>query len=229
LIEARSGIARKSTFPKLLVIGQPDEGTIPAVEQEVQRIQALAPSTDVIFKAEATKAAVLPNLQNHSWVHFACHGLRDPEPFHSSFKLHNGEQLKLLDIVQARLPDAELAFVSVCHGAAVDIKGTPDEVIHLSAALQFCGFRSVVGTLWAMADEDGPDVATDFYGHMFRDLQNVDFRDAATALNIVTKEMRKRGEGECGQRPDNALSMGELCSYRGNSIHYNTATRTPGY
>jgi len=96
-------------------------------------------------------------------------------------------------MIQVRLPDAELAFVSACHGAAVDIEGTPDEVIHLSAALQFCGFRSVVGTLWSMADEDGPDVAKDFYGHMFRDLQKVDFRDAAEALNIVTKKMRRRG------------------------------------
>jgi len=195
LIEARSGIIRTYALPKLLVVGHPDEGKsqIPAVEEEVRRIKALVPSSDVLFKDETTKAAILPSLQNHSWVHFACHGLRDPEPFHSSFKLHDGERLELLDIIQARLPDAELAFVSACHGAAVDVEGTPDEVIHLSAALQFCGFRSVVGTLWAMSNDDGPDVVDDFYGHMFRDLRNVDFRDAAMALNIVTKEMRRRG------------------------------------
>jgi hypothetical protein len=195
LMEARSGVLCKPTLPKLLVIGQPDEGTtrIPAVDKEVRRIKALAPSADVLFRDEVTKAAVLPSLQNHSWVHFACHGQRNPEPFHSSFKLHNGERLELLDIIQARVPDAELAFVSACHGAAVDVEGTPDEVIHLSAALQFCGFRSVVGTLWAMADRDGPDVADDFYGHMFRDLQNVNFQDAATALNTATREMRRRG------------------------------------
>jgi hypothetical protein len=37
-----------------------------------------------------------------------------------------------------------------------------DEVLHLSA-VQFCGFGSVVGTMWAMADTDGRDLARDFY------------------------------------------------------------------
>ena len=36
--------------------------------------------------------------------------------------------------------------------------GTPDEVVHFAAAMQFCGFRSVVGTLWAMEDIDGCDI-----------------------------------------------------------------------
>jgi hypothetical protein len=36
--------------------------------------------------------------------------------------------------------------------------GTPDEVVHLASAMQFCGFRSVVGTLWAMEDVYGCDV-----------------------------------------------------------------------
>jgi hypothetical protein len=121
LIQARSGMVCKNIVPKLLVIGQPDDGSIPAVEEEVRRIQTAAPSVDVLVNEDANKAATLSGLQNHSWVHFACHGRRDPEPFHSSFKLHNGESLELLDVIKARLPDAELAFVSACHGAAVDI------------------------------------------------------------------------------------------------------------
>jgi CHAT domain-containing protein len=73
------------------------------------------------------------------------------------------------DLIKARLSNAEFAFLSACHSAAINIDNTPDEAIHLAAALQFCGFRSVVGTLWAMADVDGPDVAEDFYGYMFRE------------------------------------------------------------
>ncbi len=99
----------------------------------------------------------------------------------------------MLDVVQARLPDAELAFLSACHAAAVDAQGTPDEVIHLAGALQFCGFRSVVGTLWAMADVDGPDVADDFYGHMMPENgRATDFKQSAAGLNVAVKEMRKR-------------------------------------
>jgi hypothetical protein len=51
----------------------------------------------------------------------------------------------------------------------------------------------VVGTLWAMADIDGPDVAEDFYGYMFREAGAAgDFRGSAAALNHATREMRKR-------------------------------------
>lgn len=62
----------------------------------------------------------------------------------------------LLDIVNARLPNAEFAFLSACESATGD-PNTPDEVLHLAAALQFAGFCSVAGTLWAMDDRDGPD------------------------------------------------------------------------
>jgi CHAT domain-containing protein len=69
---------------------------------------------------------------------------------------------------------------------------TPDETIHLAAALQFCGFRSVVGTLWAMNDEDGPSISKEFYKHMFRKPGNkADFRDSAEALNVAIRAMRK--------------------------------------
>lgn len=45
-----------------------------------------------------------------------------------------------------------------------------------------------------MDDEDGPEVAEDFYRYMFRDLERdrVDFRDAAAAVNLATREMRRR-------------------------------------
>ena len=62
--------------------------------------------------------------------------------------------------------------------------GTPDEVVH-----QFCGFRSVVRTLWTMEDVDGCDVTRDFYQYMFR------VKDSAEALHLATREMRKRGLG----------------------------------
>jgi len=102
-------------------------------------------------------------------------------------------RLTLVDLIQARLPNAELAFLSACHAAAGD-PNTPDETIHLAAALQFCGFRSVVGTLWAMADEDGPIISKEFYKYMFRSLGNkVDFRDSAEALQRAICEMKKNG------------------------------------
>lgn len=62
----------------------------------------------------------------------------------------------------------------------------------MKPALQFSGFCGIMGTLWAMADEDGPHVAENFYRRTFRKPGKVGFRDAANALNLATREMRKQ-------------------------------------
>jgi CHAT domain-containing protein len=178
-------------------MGQPndnlEETMLPHVREELRRIDNLGEFVEVLVGEKANQQTVLSHLQQHTWAHFACHGHQEDEPFLSSFQLFGNERLALIDLIKARLPNAELAFLSACHSAAVDLRGTPDETIHLAAALQFCGFRSVVGTLWAMADIDGPDVAEDFYRYMFRDSGGgVDFGDSAMALNKATRAMRKR-------------------------------------
>jgi CHAT domain-containing protein len=187
------------SIPKLLVMGQPDDNNrrsrLPYVRDEIRRIHSLADSVDIFIGDRANRESIFPHLQQYPWVHFSCHGhLEAQEPFLSSFQLHNNERLTLGDLIKARLSNAEFAFLSACHSAATDINNTPDEAIHLAAALQFCGFRSVVGTLWAMADIDGPDVAEHFYRYMFRKAGGTgDFRDSAAALNHATRMMRMRG------------------------------------
>ena len=188
LIRARSNRSRQFVVPKLLVVGQPGEA-LPNVEAEIENLRQLGDFVDVLVSAEANRDTVLRGLQQHSWAHFACHGhLSDnTQPFRASFELHGGSSLTLLELIQAKLPNAELAFLSACHSAEGDFI-TPDEAIHLAAALQFCGFRSVVGTLWAMHDEDGPAISKEFYKHMFRKSGNqVDFRDSAEALNVAIR------------------------------------------
>jgi CHAT domain-containing protein len=106
---------------------------------------------------DATHDTVTKSLGSHPWIHIACHGHLDtPRPFCSSFELHADTHLTLLDVVHAGLPTTtKLAFLSACHTAESQDDGAPDEVLHLTAAVQFCGFRSVVGTMWAVADTDG--------------------------------------------------------------------------
>lgn len=43
---------------------------------------------------------------------------------------------------------------------------TPDEVLHLGAAVHFCRFASGIGTLWSMLDVIGPQIADEFYRFM---------------------------------------------------------------
>jgi CHAT domain-containing protein len=198
LIRARSNVTRRLTAPNLLVIGQPNDNVevskLPLVREELRRIQGLGISFDVLLSEKANRETLIPRLQQCNWVHFACHCHQAAdEPFLSSFELHNNERLTMADLIKARLSKAELALLSACHSAATDVRNTPDEVIHFAAALQFCGFRSVVGTLWGMFDIDGPDLAEDFYRYMFREVNGIgDFRDSAKALNHATQAMRGR-------------------------------------
>ncbi|KAF9058719.1 hypothetical protein BDP27DRAFT_1505484, partial [Rhodocollybia butyracea] len=73
----------------------------------------------------------------------------------------------LLDIIRLNLPNATFAFLSACHTAAQSPGGVHDEVIHLAAAMQSCGFQSVVGTMWEMTDVNGPEMVKDFYPSVF--------------------------------------------------------------
>jgi CHAT domain-containing protein len=151
-----------------------------------------------LFSARATPTKVLARLRDHRFAHIICHGILEPrKPFEALFKLHNEKRLLLLDIVRSQLPNAEFAFLSACHTAELTDESIADEVLHLAAAMQFCGFRSVVGTMWAMADRDGRDLARSFYGSLFLDeaAQGTRYYDGtAEALrDAVVKLRRKAG------------------------------------
>ncbi|KAH9997069.1 hypothetical protein BJV77DRAFT_1065469 [Russula vinacea] len=120
---------------------------------------------------KATKAAVLEGLEQHRFAHLAGSVKLVPgRPFDAPFVLHGSDdRLTLLDIARCRLPSAEFAFLSASHTAELTEESHPDEALHLAAAMQHCGFRSVVGTMWAMADMDGRDVCKQFYKLMFEE------------------------------------------------------------
>ncbi|KAJ7180462.1 CHAT domain-containing protein [Mycena filopes] len=199
LIQARSNIKPNPHGVQLLVVGEPAED-LPSVDAEIAEITSLGTFVNTLVGDAATPLRVLAALQQHSYTHFACHASQHArEPFQSAFRLHAGAQLRLLDVVQARLPQADFAFLSACETATGDV-GAPDEAIHLAAAMQFAGFRSVVGTLWQMPDMDGPFVAREFYGHLFREGGGIaDFRDSAAALHGAMRALRKKDPQSVGR------------------------------
>jgi len=44
-----------------------------------------------------------------------------------------------------------------------------DEAIHLPAAMQFSGLRSMTGSMWSVDDDVVPQLISAFYGDMFDD------------------------------------------------------------
>ena len=126
------------------------------------------------------------------WVHFVCHGkLDEEEPFNSSLMLPGG-RLTLLDIARSHLPNAEFAFLSACHTAEQRPAFAWDEALHLAAAIQFCGFRSVVGTMWQLLDRDGPRLADVFYSYLADRVEEgeIGFKAGAAAVREAALSLR---------------------------------------
>ena len=198
LIQSRSrdSSSRSLDHPSVLLVAQTDP-FLPTVESEIEVVQSLDADVTSLISGAATPAAVLDGFQNHRFVHFACHGtLEVNKPFEAGFELHGDKRLTLLDIVRSRLPTAEFAFLSACHTAEVTEGSIMDEGLHLAAAVQYSGFRSVVGTMWAMADVDGRDLAENFYKVLFsnsrRDRGTPFHERSAKALRSAVKKLRKK-------------------------------------
>ena len=194
LIEARKPGSHIFEEPSILLVAQPDAEMSGAL-QEMLVVQANSPSVTTLIGDTATPTAVMEHLKDHRFAHISCHGeLETGKPFDASFKLYGGSRLTLLDIVRSQLPDAEFAFLAACHTAELTEESIADEGLHLTGAVQYCGFRSVVGTMWAMADIDGPDLAESFYKAIFADRwEEVPYYErTAEALRDAVKSLRRK-------------------------------------
>lgn len=181
--------------PSILLVSQPD-ASLPGAFGEIQVIQAANTQVTTLISAKATPTTVLERLRDHRFIHIVCHGILEPgKPFDASFKLYRDKRLSLLDIVRSRLPKAEFAFLSACHTAQLTDESIADEALHLTAAMQYCGFRSVVGTMWALADTDGRFIAENFYKQVFssrKKWQGVPYYErTAKALRNAVRNLRR--------------------------------------
>jgi len=194
LIESRKPSSHSFERPSLLLVAQPDE-SMPGAWDEMSLIQHLKTTVTTLTSKKATPSAVMNRLQDHRFAHFSCHGILETgKPFDASFKLDNGQRLTLLEIIRSRLPSAEFAFLSACHTAELTDESIADEGLHLSAAVQYSGFRSVVGTMWAMADVDATVLARNFYESLFSERwQDVPYCErTGEALRDAVKELRRK-------------------------------------
>ena len=71
-------------------------------------------------------------------------------------------------------------------------KSTADEELHLAGMIQYCGFRSVVGRMWAIAGVDDPIFAWNFYRSVSSDRWQGRpcYESTAEALRDAVKVLR---------------------------------------
>ncbi|KAH0833940.1 TPR-like protein, partial [Lanmaoa asiatica] len=190
LIRARQQ-GRSSPIPERLhfiALGQAQalgEQPLLSVGSELASISQRAASLGEFTRIEgpdATVARVTEELSKNEWVHLACHGIPNQKhPFESAFALHDGH-LKVKDIMRCDMRNPQFAYLSACHTTVGD-ESSPDEVIHLASAMQFAGFRSVIGTMWAVDDAHTDKITSMFYDNMIDASGHPDYTRAAFALH----------------------------------------------
>ncbi|KAJ7465588.1 TPR-like protein [Mycena latifolia] len=180
---------------QLLAVAQPfafGQNQIPGTMKEIASIKHLAQGVIPVLQLEQDMATV-ENVQNgmrtSHWAHFACHGLQDIfNPTNSALLLAGDSKLTLSDIIQLQLPHADLVFLSACQ-TATGSKYLEDESVHLTAGMLLAGYRGVIGTMWSIMDDDGPQVASDVYTHLFN-TSPPDSMRAAEALHLAVRKLR---------------------------------------
>ena len=158
---------------RMLAVGQSSIAgmmPLPGVTEEIAFIQKiLGVEALTLDESKATVDGVAESLPKCSWAHFACHGVQDPvKPMDSGLVMWNGHRLTLSRLAQSSLASAEFAFLSCCESAKGS-KQFPNEAMHLTAGLQFIGYRGVIGTMWSVGDKDALSVAKHVYGELFKD------------------------------------------------------------
>ncbi|NUP25597.1 MAG: CHAT domain-containing protein [Nocardia sp.] len=147
-------------------------------EEEAAIVSARFPAVRVLGEQEVTVAATRAALNDHPWVHIACHGDE------SGLILHDG-RLGLDELADMNLTGGRLAFLSACVSALPDARAR-EEALHPAAAFHLNGFSHVIGTMWQIASVDGPAIADDFYRMVLTER-----REPARALHDAQRRLRE--------------------------------------
>ena len=194
LIESNNPGSDTLEMPSILLVS-PSDAFLPGASGEMQVVQARSFQVTTLSSETANPSTVLEHLRDHRFIHIVSHGILEPgKPFDASFELYGSRRLSLLDIVRSRLPEADFAFLSACRTAELTEDSITDEGIHLTAAMQYCGFRSVAGTMWELLDIDGEVIAKKFYKRVFSDRkQGVRYYErTAEALRDAVIHLREK-------------------------------------
>ncbi|KAF5309731.1 hypothetical protein D9611_014450 [Ephemerocybe angulata] len=126
----------------------PGASSIPGTAKEVQSIYSSATRNGV--RSLMVEGSALTNAA---------------EPLQSRFLFQNGS-LHLATIIQRKLKNADLAFLSACQTSTGEEK-LSDEAVHLAAGMLAAGYRRVVATMWSISDSAAQEVAINFYEYLW--------------------------------------------------------------
>ncbi|MER6778367.1 MULTISPECIES: CHAT domain-containing protein [unclassified Streptomyces] len=195
LREAQHRLARADTSLNGAVVALPDTGvpwigTLPGVDEEVEILTRGFTGVDVLRGADATRGNVVEALKGHGWMHFACHGVSDPDaPSSGALLLHRAQPLGVTDIAALSIDGAGLAFLAACNTARGG-NDLADESIHLASAFLLAGYPQVVGSLWPLGDAAAPVVTGCAYGPVSGAARGPDLREVPFGVHEAALRLR---------------------------------------
>jgi CHAT domain-containing protein/Tfp pilus assembly protein PilF len=170
---------------------------IPSTRKEVEAIATLYPQSHTYLGREATEEKAKTLGTDSRLIHFACHGLLDERfPLNSALALTVPEHpvegqdnglLQAWEIFESVHLDADLVTLSACDTALGKEMGG-EGLVGLTRAFQYAGARSVLASLWGVADYSTARFMERFYRYL-RDGKSKD--EALRAAQI--DQIRQKG------------------------------------
>ena len=181
-----------------LIVGDPTIGLeafppLPAAREEVEMISAVL-GVPCLVGEQATKEAVLLNIEEVCLVHLACHGCEETgEPALAPGLSFTGNPKKEDVVVTmeeiARLTiRAKLVVLSTCYSAHGKVMAG-EGIVGIARAFLGSGARSVLVSLWPVEDEPAR-----FFMYIFYKYLVLEKMTASDSLHRTQKEMRSTWE-----------------------------------
>jgi CHAT domain-containing protein/tetratricopeptide (TPR) repeat protein len=174
-------------YPRLAASGSPDPVTrevlqrgwaltpLPSTRKEVEAIATLYPQSHTYLGRDATEEKAKSLGRDSRLIHFACHGLIDERfPLNSALALTLPERpaegqdnglLQAWEIFESMHLDADLVTLSACDTALGKEMGG-EGLVGLTRAFQYAGARSVLASLWGVADYSTARFMERFYRYL---------------------------------------------------------------
>jgi CHAT domain-containing protein/tetratricopeptide (TPR) repeat protein len=169
---------------------------LPGSRREVSDVARRFPANEVtvLTGADAQADSVRSAAAKSTIIHFATHGIvDDTQPFDSYLALADGK-LTARDIYGLNL-NADLVFLSACRSGMGKVTG--DGVLGLTRAFLYAGTRSVVATLWDVADEPTAKLVASFYKNVS---QNPDKAQALRSAQLSVLRQLRAGKLQVATR-----------------------------
>jgi len=175
-----------------------DWAPLPYSRREVERIAEVYPGARLYLGEEATEERAKAVARDARILHFSTHGyLDDRTPLDSALVLtipndlapgrENG-LLQVWEIFESVRLDADLVVLSACESAlGRELSG--EGMIGLTRAFQYAGARSVVASLWDVADQTTAELMARFHYHLAAGLPKDEALQAAQ-IELIRESVR---------------------------------------